>query len=98
VAGLSELYSPPAARYSPYDATEPVFAPDTTWGGLRYPLAGAGQFQTTSLLDYCRQNDPAEITYLLAERLFQSLRRTWGQHTPCPNLQSPPQLRPPAAR
>jgi hypothetical protein len=62
-------------------ATEPVFAPDTTWGGLRYPLVGAGQFPTISLLDYCRQNDPADITYILAGRLFQSLRATWGQHT-----------------
>jgi len=66
--------------------TEPVFPPHTTWGGLRYPLIGEGQFQTTSLLDYCRQNDPAEITCVLAGRLLQSLQAAWGQQTTLPEF------------
>jgi hypothetical protein len=66
--------------------TDPVFPPDTTWGGLRYPLIGEGQFQITSLLDYCRQHEPADITYILAERLWQSLRATWGQQTTLPEF------------
>jgi hypothetical protein len=66
--------------------TAPVFPPNTTWGGLRYPLIGEGQFRTTSLLDYCRQNEPAEITYVLAGRLLQSLRAAWGQQTTLPEF------------
>jgi hypothetical protein len=67
-------------------AAEPVHAPNTGWGGLRYPLVGAGQFQTTSLLDYCHQSDPANITYILAERLFQNLRAIWGQQKTLPEF------------
>ncbi len=69
---------------------EPVLPPGCDWGGLRYPLAGAGAFEVESLGRYCRHATVEDICYALEKRLFQLIRQTWrfSRRTPAFNLRA----------
>ncbi len=60
---------------------QPVFVParPLNWGGLRYQLAGDGQFYTESLGKYCQHAKADDITYALQHQLFKSLDTLWQQ-------------------
>jgi len=59
---------------------EPVFHPDSLWGGLRYTLMGeGGTFEVESLYDYCHDASIADIRYVLEERLFRVVGPNWWQ-------------------
>jgi tetratricopeptide (TPR) repeat protein len=55
--------------------SEPVLLPDLGWGGLRYTLMGAGDFEVMSLRDYCRR---ADITTTEVSRALERLLRIMG--------------------
>ncbi|HUM70588.1 MAG TPA: phosphotransferase, partial [Chloroflexota bacterium] len=56
---------------------EPQFTADSSWGGIRYPLAGDGYFFIESLGAFCRQADNKDILYVLENQLFPSLGALW---------------------
>jgi hypothetical protein len=58
---------------------QPVYPPGSPWGGLWYPLLGAGTFEIESLHHYCQQAAIADIRYVLESRLFKSLDVLWSQ-------------------
>ncbi|MEW5988402.1 MAG: phosphotransferase [Chloroflexota bacterium] len=60
---------------------EPVYLDDDSYGGLRYPLAGDGVFQVESLANYLLHASPADVRYVLQERLFPSLAQLWQKNT-----------------
>lgn len=62
----------------------PVYVParPLRWGGLRYQLAGDGQFYTESLGTYCQHAAPDDITYVLKDQLFKSLDTLWRKAMP----------------
>jgi hypothetical protein len=55
----------------------PPLSPGSWWDGLRYTLAGGGTFETQSLSDYYHQASPADLRWLLEQRLFQILGQHW---------------------
>lgn len=58
---------------------EPTFPPGSPYGGLWYPLAGAGTFEVTSLHAYCREAAVTDIHYVLQDRLIKSMATLWQQ-------------------
>jgi hypothetical protein len=58
---------------------QPVYPPGSAWGGLWYPLAGAGTFAIQSLYDYIQRATSEDIIRLLEGRLFKSLGALWEQ-------------------
>jgi hypothetical protein len=56
---------------------EPVFTVDGSWGGVRYPLAGNGRFQTESLGSFCQSALADDVKYVLEQQLFPSLGVLW---------------------
>lgn len=56
---------------------EPVFPPGLLWGGLQYPMAGAGTFEITSLQKYYQTASLGDIQHVLENRLFRSLETLW---------------------
>lgn len=56
---------------------KPVFTKDGKWGGIRYPLAGDGQFQYESLGDFCLDAKADDVSYVLDQQLFPSLGTLW---------------------
>ncbi len=56
---------------------QPVLPPGCTWGGLRYPLVGGGDFAITSLYHYCQETSLANLRYLLEQRLFRRMGEKW---------------------
>lgn len=58
---------------------QPVYPPGSLWGGLWYPLMGAGTFEIESLNQYLRHADLEDITYTLESRLFKSMGALWVQ-------------------
>ncbi|NJN92818.1 MAG: protein kinase [Anaerolineales bacterium] len=64
---------------------QPVIPPGSDWGGLRYPLlGGGGVFEVESLARYYQRAAPADLRYLLTERLFKSLSPRWLFNRPQP--------------
>ncbi|PIE80594.1 MAG: hypothetical protein CSA11_07555 [Chloroflexi bacterium] len=64
---------------------QPVYLPDSRYGGLRYPLAGDGAFETCSLRTYCQQAPISDILRVL-EKLFISMGAIWKGKKRCPAL------------
>ncbi|MCA9948973.1 MAG: phosphotransferase [Anaerolineales bacterium] len=58
---------------------KPVYPPGTAWGGIWYPLVGAGTFDIESLLQYCEHASLDDIRHVLEARLFKSLNTLWQQ-------------------
>lgn len=56
---------------------QPVLPPENSWGGLRYPLVGGGDFAIESLYRYCQEASSADIRYLLERRLFRRMGEKW---------------------
>ena len=55
----------------------PVLPPNGQWAGLRYPLIGSGAFAVESLQRYYGHASPADLAYILNNRLFKQLRLLW---------------------
>lgn len=60
---------------------EPVFPPGLLWGGLQYPMAGAGTFEITSLQKYYQTASVGDIQHVLENRLFRSLETLWKDNS-----------------
>lgn len=58
---------------------EPVYPPGSLWGGLWYPMVGAGTFEIESLKQYLQQASIEDIRHILELRLFKSLGVLWSQ-------------------
>lgn len=58
---------------------EPVYPPGSLWGGLWYPLVGAGTFGIQSLYQYLQSASMEDIRHTLAARLYKSLGMLWSQ-------------------
>jgi serine/threonine protein kinase len=56
---------------------EPVLPIGGTWGGLRYPLVGGGDFEVQSLSQYYCQASAADLRYVLEQRLFRRVGEKW---------------------
>lgn len=59
---------------------DPVYLQESEWGGLWYPLVGAGTFEIESLRQYIQKAGIEDICYTLETRLFKSLGVLW-RHT-----------------
>ncbi|HUM72245.1 MAG TPA: hypothetical protein PLK31_25765, partial [Chloroflexota bacterium] len=57
----------------------PVYLPDRSYGGVWYPLVGAGAFDVESFGHYCRRASIGDIQYVLETRLCRSLETLWKQ-------------------
>jgi hypothetical protein len=53
----------------------PVFAPNSGWGGLRYPLVGSGTFEIESLHSYCRRASLEDVRFVLEGRLLKIMEQ-----------------------
>jgi len=58
---------------------EPTYLPGSEWGGVCYPLVGAGTFDISSLHDYLQAAGIEDIRYTLEARLCKSLGVLWSQ-------------------
>ena len=58
---------------------EPVYPPGSVWGGLWYPMVGAGTFEIESLKQYLQRASIEDIRHTLEARLFKSLGVLWTQ-------------------
>ncbi len=58
---------------------EPVYPPGSLWGGIWYPMVGAGTFEIESLKQYLQQASLEDIRHTLEARLFKSLGVLWSQ-------------------
>ncbi|MCB8924091.1 MAG: phosphotransferase [Ardenticatenaceae bacterium] len=58
---------------------DPIYPAGSLWGGLWYPLVGAGTFEIESLNQYLRQANIEDIRHTLEARLFKSLGVLWSQ-------------------
>ena len=56
---------------------EPTYPRGLQWGGLRYPLVGAGTFDIASLQKYYQTASLEDIQHVLENRLFKSLETLW---------------------
>ena len=66
---------------------EPVLPPDSTWGGLRYPMmGGGGTFEIESLYHYFQHTSVDDLRYVLENRLFQITQKTWQFSQPTPEF------------
>lgn len=66
---------------------QPVYPSGSAWGGLWYPLVGAGTFDIESLRQYCQHANVKDICHVLEARLFRSLNALWRQtRQVCPDL------------
>lgn len=65
---------------------EPVYLPGTSWGGLWYPLAGAGAFEITSLRRFLSQEAINNGQETLANSVFKSLHTLWRQNSVQPEF------------
>ncbi|KAA3664267.1 MAG: hypothetical protein DWQ04_06640, partial [Chloroflexi bacterium] len=57
-----------------------VYSQDRRWGGIRYPLAGNELYETLSLKSFCKQFDLDEITYVLKDQLFYTMKEMWQKN------------------
>lgn len=55
----------------------PVFPPNSLWGGLRYALVGSGTFSIQSLRDYYKTVEVDDLAWVLEERLFKMMGPSW---------------------
>jgi hypothetical protein len=53
----------------------PVFAPNSGWAGLRYPLVGSGTFEIESLHSYCRRASLEDMRFVLEGRLLKIMEQ-----------------------
>ncbi len=53
----------------------PVFAPNSGWAGLRYPLVGSGTFEIESLHRYCRRASLEDMRFVLEGRLLKIMEQ-----------------------
>lgn len=58
---------------------QPVYLPDRSYGGVWYPLVGAGAFDVESFGRYCRRASINDIQHVLETRLCRSLETLWKQ-------------------
>jgi|GEM_PF-4928435 len=80
-----QAYQRHILRRLPYVAeirAEPVLLPEIGWGGLRYTLMGAGDFEVVSLRDYSRRTGSSEDTSWVLERLLRIMHHIWSYAQP----------------
>ncbi len=53
----------------------PVFAPNSGWGGLRYPLVGSGTFEIESMHSFCRRASLEDLRFVLEGRLLKIMEQ-----------------------
>lgn len=58
---------------------EPVYTPDSTFGGLCYPFVGSGEFPIRSLHSYLQEATLEDIEKALTQQLFPALETLWRQ-------------------
>jgi len=58
---------------------EPVYPPGSLWGGIWYPMVGAGTFEIESLKQYLQHARLEDIRHTLESRLFKTLGVLWSQ-------------------
>jgi hypothetical protein len=64
----------------------PAIVAGVSWAGLRYPLVGSGAFAVESLTRYYCHASPADLSYVLANRLFRQLGPLWRFSYPAPGF------------
>ena len=58
---------------------EPVYTPDSTFGGLCYPFVGSGEFPIRSLYSYLQEATLEDIEKAFTQQLFPALETLWRQ-------------------
>lgn len=59
---------------------EPIYDPLDTWGAVRYPLVGAGVFETKSLGELFAELSIEDLSKTIPGWLFPSLYKLWDNH------------------